>query len=345
MLSEPIAYPLVLAAVATGVRALDRPSARSIAAFVGFVLLASFARLQFAVLLPCFLVALVGVLAREQRVKVDAAPALARRRRARARHRRSRGRRPRAQHRLLPELPPRRDRLRQPLLLARPERAHPRGRHRARAAAGSDSRSGRGDRASAHPRRARVRAPHRDGDDRVAAPGVDLRRHARGADAVHVLPRPAVGSVLSLIRRSRLGSAPDPRPRVARPADGGAHDSADERRDRPGQDPRARALRRRTDPAGLQRPRRQDVGRALPRAPRRDRARHARRVGPAEGRNDRRARLRRRRTCACCRSARTASTPRTRATCATTFVGSNPSWVDDLHLCERAPGADAERLR
>ena len=69
MLSEPIAYPLVLAAVATGVRALDRPSARSIAAFVGFVLLASFARLQFAVLLPCFLVALVGVLAREQRVK------------------------------------------------------------------------------------------------------------------------------------------------------------------------------------------------------------------------------------------------------------------------------------
>jgi multisubunit Na+/H+ antiporter MnhG subunit len=70
MLSEPIAYPLVLAAVATGVRALDRPSARSIAAFVGFVLLASFARLQFAVLLPCFLVALVGVLAREQRVKV-----------------------------------------------------------------------------------------------------------------------------------------------------------------------------------------------------------------------------------------------------------------------------------
>lgn len=69
MLSEPIAYPLVLAAVATGVRALDRPSARSIAAFIAFVILASFARLQFAVLLPCFLVALVGVLAREQRVK------------------------------------------------------------------------------------------------------------------------------------------------------------------------------------------------------------------------------------------------------------------------------------
>ncbi len=69
MLSEPIAYPLVLAAVATGVRALDRPGAKSIGLFVGFVVLASFARLQFAVLLPCFLVALVGVLAREQRVK------------------------------------------------------------------------------------------------------------------------------------------------------------------------------------------------------------------------------------------------------------------------------------
>jgi hypothetical protein len=69
MLSEPIAYPLVLAAVATGVRALDRPNARTIAAFVAFVLLASFARLQFSILLPCFLVALVGMLAREQRVK------------------------------------------------------------------------------------------------------------------------------------------------------------------------------------------------------------------------------------------------------------------------------------
>jgi hypothetical protein len=70
MLSEPIAYPLVLAAIATGVRALDRPSMRTIAMFVGFVFLASFARLQFAVLLPCFLVALVGMLSREQRVKV-----------------------------------------------------------------------------------------------------------------------------------------------------------------------------------------------------------------------------------------------------------------------------------
>jgi hypothetical protein len=51
------------------VRAIERPSARRIAAFGAFVMLASFARLQFAVLLPCFLVALVGVLAREQRLR------------------------------------------------------------------------------------------------------------------------------------------------------------------------------------------------------------------------------------------------------------------------------------
>ncbi len=69
MLSEPIAFPFVLAAVAAGVRALDRPSRRSIAVFLVFVVLATFARLQFAVLLPCFLVAFVGVLARERRVK------------------------------------------------------------------------------------------------------------------------------------------------------------------------------------------------------------------------------------------------------------------------------------
>ncbi len=68
MLSEPVAYPLVLAAVAAGVHALARPSARRIAFFAVFVLLASFARLQFAVLLPCFLVAFVAMLACERRL-------------------------------------------------------------------------------------------------------------------------------------------------------------------------------------------------------------------------------------------------------------------------------------
>lgn len=72
ILAEPIAYPLVLAAVAVGVRALDRPSRGSIAAFVALVLLASFARLQFAVLLPCFLVAFVALLVRERRFRQTA---------------------------------------------------------------------------------------------------------------------------------------------------------------------------------------------------------------------------------------------------------------------------------
>lgn len=67
ILAEPIAYPLVLAAMAAGVRALDRPSRGRLAAFVVFVLLAAFARLQFAVLLPCFLVALVALIVRERR--------------------------------------------------------------------------------------------------------------------------------------------------------------------------------------------------------------------------------------------------------------------------------------
>ena len=68
MLSEPIAYPLVLAAAAAGVRALVAPRLRTLALFVAFVVLASFARLQFAVLLPCFLVAFAGLLARERRI-------------------------------------------------------------------------------------------------------------------------------------------------------------------------------------------------------------------------------------------------------------------------------------
>ncbi|HWX08663.1 MAG TPA: hypothetical protein VNY33_01695, partial [Gaiellaceae bacterium] len=69
ILAEPIAYPLVLAAVASGVRALDRPSRGRIVMFVVLVLLATFARLQFAVLLPCFLVALVALIVREQRFR------------------------------------------------------------------------------------------------------------------------------------------------------------------------------------------------------------------------------------------------------------------------------------
>ena len=215
------------------------------------------------------------------------APSLAWRSGPRARNGRPCSRGPRTQHRLLPELPARRHQRRKPGVLPRPERADPRDRHRARASTRCHSRSGWRNRASSHPRRARVRAADVDGHDRVAAPGIDLRRHARRADALHVLPRSAVGSVLPPLRRPRLAAAPDTRSRVARLAYGGAHDSADQCSDRTGKGARARALRCRTDPAGLQRPRGQDLGRALPRSPGRDRARHGRRVGPPEARDDR----------------------------------------------------------
>ncbi|MDB4882543.1 MAG: hypothetical protein JWL95_1309, partial [Gemmatimonadetes bacterium] len=72
ILAEPIAYPLVLAAVAAAVRALDNPTRKSIALFIVLVLLAAFARLQFIVLLPCFLVSLVAVLALEHRLRETA---------------------------------------------------------------------------------------------------------------------------------------------------------------------------------------------------------------------------------------------------------------------------------
>jgi 4-amino-4-deoxy-L-arabinose transferase-like glycosyltransferase len=72
ILAEPIAYPLVLGAVAAAVRALDSPSRGRIALFVVLVLLAAFARLQFIVLLPCFLVSLAALLVREQRFRATA---------------------------------------------------------------------------------------------------------------------------------------------------------------------------------------------------------------------------------------------------------------------------------
>jgi hypothetical protein len=72
ILAEPIAYPIVLAAVAVGVRALDRPTRASLVAFVLLSLLAAFARLQFAVLLPCFVVSLAALLVRERRFRETA---------------------------------------------------------------------------------------------------------------------------------------------------------------------------------------------------------------------------------------------------------------------------------
>jgi hypothetical protein len=71
VLSEAFAYPLFIAAVATGAVALARPTKRAQATFLGFALLASFARMQLAVLLLAYLVAAVVVRRiREQRVVV-----------------------------------------------------------------------------------------------------------------------------------------------------------------------------------------------------------------------------------------------------------------------------------
>jgi hypothetical protein len=70
MMSEPIAYPLALAAVAAGVAVLERPSRRGHALLLALTALAPFARVQFAVLPICFAVAAVGLGLRERRLRV-----------------------------------------------------------------------------------------------------------------------------------------------------------------------------------------------------------------------------------------------------------------------------------
>lgn len=69
IVAEPIAYPLVLGAVAAGVSALARPSRRSQLAFVVLAGLAAFARIQFVALPLCFVGALVVVGLRERRLR------------------------------------------------------------------------------------------------------------------------------------------------------------------------------------------------------------------------------------------------------------------------------------
>jgi hypothetical protein len=69
MLADPFAYPLALAALAAGVTALAQPSRRAQAAFVGFAVLATLARVQFVVLPVCFLLATVAVGARGRRLR------------------------------------------------------------------------------------------------------------------------------------------------------------------------------------------------------------------------------------------------------------------------------------
>ena len=69
VVSEPFAYPLVLAAVAVGTAALARPRPRLQLAFLALAGLAAFARIQFAVLPVCFLAAAVLIGLREGRLR------------------------------------------------------------------------------------------------------------------------------------------------------------------------------------------------------------------------------------------------------------------------------------
>jgi hypothetical protein len=69
IVAEPFAYPLVLSAVAVGTIALARPRPRLQLAFLALAGLATFARVQFAVLPVCFLAAAVLVGLRERRVR------------------------------------------------------------------------------------------------------------------------------------------------------------------------------------------------------------------------------------------------------------------------------------
>jgi hypothetical protein len=66
VLAEPVAYPLALAAIWAGIRALAEPRPRTQAVFLAFAGLATFARLQLAVLLLCFAVAAVAIGLRER---------------------------------------------------------------------------------------------------------------------------------------------------------------------------------------------------------------------------------------------------------------------------------------
>jgi hypothetical protein len=69
VVSEPLAYPLVLAAVVAGAAGLARPSRRAQLVFLLLAGLAALARVQFVVLPLCFLAAAVAVGLRERRLR------------------------------------------------------------------------------------------------------------------------------------------------------------------------------------------------------------------------------------------------------------------------------------
>ena len=69
VLAEPFAYPLALGAVAVGTVALARPGLRLQLAFLALAALATFARVQFAVLPLCFLAGILIVGLRDRRLR------------------------------------------------------------------------------------------------------------------------------------------------------------------------------------------------------------------------------------------------------------------------------------
>ena len=69
VVAEPFAYPLALGAVAVGTVALARPGLRLQLAFLALAGLATFARVQFAVLPLCFLMAVILIGLRDRRVR------------------------------------------------------------------------------------------------------------------------------------------------------------------------------------------------------------------------------------------------------------------------------------
>jgi hypothetical protein len=66
VLAEPFAYPLALGAIAAGVAALERPAWRPQALFLAFALAATLARVQFVVLAPAYLGAVLLLGLRER---------------------------------------------------------------------------------------------------------------------------------------------------------------------------------------------------------------------------------------------------------------------------------------
>jgi len=60
-LSDPVAYPLVLTTVAVALRSLEQPTARRQLVFLGLALLSTLARVEYALIVPAYLLAAVAI--------------------------------------------------------------------------------------------------------------------------------------------------------------------------------------------------------------------------------------------------------------------------------------------